>query len=864
MAVKLTYSRGVSHDRAYFVEPLKILEGRIDPPTFNLANELMIAKHVHATVLTWLHQFAREGSGLPAAEREQIAQALRTAFPPLIREYLFSPEGEIRPQSLDVRVLQAVIAQHRAPIESAVAAAFQQGWPAADSSVVTGEKLTEHILGMTGELETVIQRLHRRLHWALNQMAQLEQLRRRIGALDEEQQSFYDRCRRLVRRLKGADRRQRRQAEGVDDIATYNVLAAEGFLPGYGLDTGSVLGMAEVPRWVRGMDDFDLPRPPGVALREYMPGNRVYANSQEFVPKRYALDIGEGRREAIIFEVNADRQAVHESRAQATGDPSSALVTSIPICDVTLVHASRITDEEETRFQMGVAVYGRELDQHSGGQAYRWGPRDLQLRKGVRLQLVNVGPRQVIQARREFGYPVCRVCGQSTSPFSSQRQHEDFVEKHQEWCGQTPEASAFHADLSVDALTLPACPSKEEAYSLVEALRFAGAEVLDMELEDLQVLVIGRTDSDDVDAMLYDPMPGGSGLLQQLCDRFEEIVVEAQRLASDCPSECAHSCIDCFQHYRNAFYHEHLNRHLVLERLEAWGWQLEKTHPIPPKLPAQEPRGEEQPVNVAERKLRRMLLAAGFPEGRWQEQYPLIRPLNSTTPDVTYDDPDYDERKIFIYLDGLSAHLHGNPETRERDIQIRSELRNEGHDVLEITAADLDDEQAMTRHFKRLARALIGRDAANQVGDEAEEWFAAREEPEPAQAPDEKDTQGVVLPFRRLEEPDEDELFRTCVPIYSLKAAAGSFSEGQIPEPDGWAASMAWPVTSARQMDSLSFWGKYWKKSPPTWLAGRQRPAMPKPSICGDSVGINPCWRSCAVWSSSSRSCIRACSARRA
>ena len=34
------------------------------------------------------------------------------------------------------------------------------------------------------------------------------------------------------------------------------------------------------------------------------------------------------------------------------------LVTSLPVSDVTLIHASRISDEEENRFQMGVAVYG--------------------------------------------------------------------------------------------------------------------------------------------------------------------------------------------------------------------------------------------------------------------------------------------------------------------------------------------------------------------------------------------------------------------------------------------------------------------------------------------------------------------------
>jgi hypothetical protein len=63
MAVDITYCRPVSHDRAYFAEPLKLLAGQVDPPAFNLRNELMVAKHVHAAVITRLHQFMRDSSG---------------------------------------------------------------------------------------------------------------------------------------------------------------------------------------------------------------------------------------------------------------------------------------------------------------------------------------------------------------------------------------------------------------------------------------------------------------------------------------------------------------------------------------------------------------------------------------------------------------------------------------------------------------------------------------------------------------------------------------------------------------------------------------------------------------------------------
>lgn len=79
----------------------------------------------------------------------------------------------------------------------------------------------------------------------------------------------------------------------------------------------------------------------------------------------------------------------------------------------------------------------------------------------------------------------------------------------------------LYADIVADCLTIPSCPNRTDAYSLLEAIRMGATHVLDMHLEDLQILVIGHVDRDEVDGMLWDPMPGGSGLLDQIRDRFE-------------------------------------------------------------------------------------------------------------------------------------------------------------------------------------------------------------------------------------------------------------------------------------------------------------------------------------------------------
>ena len=59
---------------------------------------------------------------------------------------------------------------------------------------------------------------------------------------------------------------------GFDDTNTYSVLAAEGFLPGYGLDNGWVIGTYEAPKYNPSFRDWELRRHPSLALREYVPG----------------------------------------------------------------------------------------------------------------------------------------------------------------------------------------------------------------------------------------------------------------------------------------------------------------------------------------------------------------------------------------------------------------------------------------------------------------------------------------------------------------------------------------------------------------------------------------------------------------
>ena len=203
------------------------------------------------------------------------------------------PRSRSTTTAFDVSPLTAITAKHLARIEEHVNRVFSQGWPQEDLSGVSGSLLREYLDAMPSRLEDVVGRLKRRLRWAMEQLNRLNDLRSQKGALEPEEDALHARCDRFVKKLKGTLQGRRREAEGFDDTNTYTVLSAEGFLPGYGIDSGWIVALHEAPRYATDLQDWELRRNPGLALWEYIPGNLIYANGHRFVPRVFHLGLQE-------------------------------------------------------------------------------------------------------------------------------------------------------------------------------------------------------------------------------------------------------------------------------------------------------------------------------------------------------------------------------------------------------------------------------------------------------------------------------------------------------------------------------------------------------------------------------------------
>ena len=157
--------------------------------------------------------------------------------------------------------------------------------------------------------------------------------------------------------------------------------------------------------------------------------------------------------------------------------------------------------------------------------------------------------------------------------------------------------------------------------------------------------------------------------------------------------------------------------------------------------------------------------------------------FGGTIPDFFYAGEDQVDPGTCIFLDGMSGHIHGNPEHAEQDAAIRAKLDNLGYQVVVVRSFELDDKAAVVRAVARIAKYLVSREEHRAVKEDTS-WFdrvstaGDGREVSPAMRPEPQ-----VCPLR-LVEPTSSEKYVTCLPLMRLKAAAGAFGNPQHVEDD--------------------------------------------------------------------------------
>jgi len=552
MAVVVTYCRRSPHDRYFFDDPLRILGGVIEAPTFNLRNPLMVAKHIRSAILSELLLRSRQPNG----EAERIRELVKSLFPTFIRSYLLDEEDHFRDQPTSTAPLGLLLDEMKAPLADRIKNLFAQHWPEEAGELVTREAIEGAITESAAELATVLSRLHRRLSWARSTRSELHR-KKDAGLIEKEEEQLLRRCDEFINSIVRCDR------------ATYTliVLAVEGFLPGYGVYEGGVTASAR-RGFARhsGPRAFDLSRSNVVGLREFVPGNRLYANRGTFYVSRYHLGADE-QAKIRTLHVNLEKGYVTEQTGDASyGQSGGVAIDAMPLTDLDLAHESRITEDEHLRFSMPVSVLGRLRKRNRGGKAFKIGDQEVSYLRGQGIELVNLGEAGRVK-QGELGHWICSVCGAAKTPYAVPTEIANFLKIHKERCGRDVARLAMSIQAEVDMLQFHSVADEGEGINIGEALRTGATRLLDMGPDDLQLLIVQKPD-DKLDLLIYDPMPGGSGLLEQMLARWQELIAAARDLLAGCAQACETACYSCLKTFRNQFHHELLNRHRALELIE--------------------------------------------------------------------------------------------------------------------------------------------------------------------------------------------------------------------------------------------------------------------------------------------------------
>ena len=367
-------------------------------------------------------------------------------------------------------------------------------------------------------LAAVVKRLHRRLTWARTTRADLHR-KKDAGLIELEEEQLLRRCDEFIRNVVKSDR----------STYTLTVLATEGFLPGYGVYEGGITASARrgFARYT-GPRTFDLSRSNVIALREFVPGNRLYANRGSFYVARYHLGADETARIRTL-RVNPEKGYVTEESGSASyGQTGGTAIDALPLTDLDLAHESRITEDEVLRFSMPVSVLGRLRKRNRGGKAYKIGTHEVSHVRGQGIELVNLGEAAKVKAG-ELGHWICPVCGAAKTPYAVPAEIAQFLKIHKERCGKEPVRLALSVQAEVDLLQFHDVADETKAMNIGEALRTGATRLLDMGPDDLQLLIVRKPD-DKLDLLIYDPMPGGSGLLEQMLGRWPELIATAKEV----------------------------------------------------------------------------------------------------------------------------------------------------------------------------------------------------------------------------------------------------------------------------------------------------------------------------------------------
>lgn len=355
---------------------------------------------------------------------------------------------------------------------------------------------------------------------------------------------------------KGMDKKISQARKRMKDIAeepTLNFLSRKAVIPKYGFPVDVV--ELEILSSSGGQNGVQLQRDLSQAIAEYAPGCKIVANKKEWESYGIKRVPGKGCPEKFYHYDGARNFEKWNERPDGKSKMRKYLIPKFGF--VTQMFENPPEPHGRARRLYTTRPFFPGFDSQPEVVTHH----GIEVTKAVPGELVIL-----CEGKNREGFYICQTCGRHLPTFESKHKSPTGSD-----CRGTLEHFSFGHELktSVVRLQFPRLHNESDAYSLAYSVLLGAAEILDVPNNDLNVTITGIKDSNDTAIVLYDNVPGGAGLVEQLesKDVFTKMLIAARsRVSGGCG--CDSSCYGCLRSYRNQFVHTQLDRCRAFEVLD--------------------------------------------------------------------------------------------------------------------------------------------------------------------------------------------------------------------------------------------------------------------------------------------------------
>ncbi|MGW2339074.1 DEAD/DEAH box helicase [Streptomyces sp. NPDC001661] len=589
-ALVTTYcATGNSHDQYYFTRSKEMVAGAVAPPRLDLANEDLIASHVHAI---WL-----------AETRLELGRSM---------ERIVDADGKYPTLELreDTRVkTSSEAAQRKALLRArAVLAGCLDDLRA--TSWWHEQWLEDVVHKAPGKFNEACNRWRQLFRKALEEReVQHDNIRNRTATGRSREQAARRRAQ-AENQLKLLSNAQGGERTVLSDFYPYRYFASEGFLPGYSFPRLPLA--AFIPgtgRTHRGYDGDYLQRSRFIAIREFGPGALIYHEGSRFKVNRVQLPTDtSGELTTEVAKVCGRCGFLSPEDQQENtclgcgaefGDPRTGL---LHLHTVSTVRRDRISSDEEERQRTGYKVeisyrFKKRDDGRDGSlrakAATAGGSELAELAYGdsATVRLTNLGYRRAV-AKGEIGFWLDPITGEwlaapakgknGAAPGRESTEEQEGLADADKAVRKVPVVPYVQDTRNILVLKLNQPVDPATAITLQYALERGIEAEFQLEDSELDTEELPPADGPRERLLFIESAEGGAGVLRRLQSEEKALARAARRALEICHFDqegrdrgdkkrsgdpCEKGCYDCLLSFGNQRHHRVVDRRLVRDLL---------------------------------------------------------------------------------------------------------------------------------------------------------------------------------------------------------------------------------------------------------------------------------------------------------